>query len=274
LARYRLRQLDGDLTEQDLVAIDALYARSRGKHLPQPDMQDICDAALQGRLFVIARLDREHEICGIAGLFPIADCAFQSDENKHKVYELAGMVLDRELCGFGLQQLLIALRLMTLARGESTNVCVVSSVDAANVRSAENLKSCGLAVCDSPSWMRSIHRSWCDNESEVVDLIATPDTLAAQAAYLLKLDGNWTRKNRGTGEIEEISLHLDVRWLKDRSLLAALAERDSVEWDRTIPSERLLSVGEAWVRIQSRESREALATVAAEGKAPAQASAE
>jgi RimJ/RimL family protein N-acetyltransferase len=230
-----------------LAELDALYKSFRKSYLPMPDAQALWDAGEDGYLFVAERLqaNAKPRMVAAAGLFPVAIGRDNESAPIISVMELAGMVVNPdEIGGFGIQEIMIALRTLAVARGEVRNCCLIASVAAENTRSIANLEKCGLRQCKTPDWLQSIAGAWCPTGMSVVNLIVHPDALCSHAGLVLKLRqaGELRRVNKVTGVVETVNLQFCLNWVHDETnFLQALSGGDfSLDWEVDIPKIRLL----------------------------------
>lgn len=237
-----------------LPELNRLYASFRGNYLPVPDAQALWVAGEQGDLFGVERLDPAGPVLtGAAATFPLALC--QADAGGEiDVRELAGTVIDKAaLGGFGVQDVLISLRLVATARAYN-DCCVMAAVVRENDGSLRNIVGGGFLECEAPGWLRAAARAWCPEHLEVVNLVVPPQALARHARRLLDLVRNptLTRPNRSVlGTKESISIILDIGWLRDETeFLEEMAEGLVLDWATSIPLVRLLGKDGRWTEFR------------------------
>jgi hypothetical protein len=248
----RVRQFEAS----DLEAIDSFYGTRAGEFLPTPDIDQVFEAGQDGLLFVVDDL-RDGQLHAIAGLFPLAECR-TADGREVQVFELAGAALNGPTVGglrpHTLQEVLLWLRTVALARSEHRNACVMSTVVDANAPSLNALTRSGLVATEAPGWLISVRRSWCSrNLGAVTDLVLSPAAVCDHARNLTALFSapRLSRRHRDTSVEETCHLQFDVGWL--RSLppqVVRLVEGDAPDWESTLPPVRLVGQAPDWVEFR------------------------
>jgi hypothetical protein len=226
----------------DLHRVDAFYERHAGSFLPSPSMKEVAAAGEAG-LFLVAE-DEYGELQAVAGLFPLALC-LADDGREVQVYELAGMALNgARVGGLGphtLQDVLLWIRILTLAASEHTNVCVVTSVVAANSASLQAVRRAGFVESPTPGWMLASRRSWCaPSLGPVVDLVLQPSAVCVHADAFLQRPA-LTRENRETRETEFVVVESEEGWFRTfLEPIRALSRGAAPQWEAAIPSVELI----------------------------------
>ena len=167
--------------DADIPAITEFCDRHRGKWLPVPNAAEFKRAISEGWLFMAAetgRLVSCGSIHAVAGTFTYGERLADSGRSV-LVHELASMVVDGELGGLNplpMQQLMLALRIVALARALSEDACLLVSVAGGNVRSIENVLAVGATEFNAPAWLKDERSSWCSaaEVGAVRDFIVTP----------------------------------------------------------------------------------------------------
>jgi hypothetical protein len=250
MTRLRLRGFEA----ADLGRVDGFYAAHSRSYLPTPDADTIYHAGEDGRLFLVERSD-DGELVAVAGLFPLT-AARTADGREVQVYELAGMALNGAVVGglspHTLQDVLLWLRTVGLARSEHTNVCVTTSVVAANAASINAMARGGLRRVDPPGWLRSMRRTWCpSNLGEVSDFVLEPAVVCGHAEALRGFlgDPRLSRTGRATSRMEDFELEFSQSWLAEGRdhALQGLAAGAAPQWETEIPTVRLIGDPSHWI---------------------------
>lgn len=217
-------------------------------------MEHLFEAAEDGHLYVVERTTKAgKDIVAAAGLFRIATAEFVRGGNPIEVYELAGTVINGPVAGgFGLQKILTDIRVISMARAERENVCLITSVDAENTRSLSNVVEAGLIACDAPEWLNSVHRSWCGDRGAIRDLIVAPAAtmVMAKRVTTYRKPFRLERVNR-TGGIDRVIVSFQANWIQGDEPMNAIIGGETPDWSSEIPPIRLIGHGPNWIRLNS-----------------------
>lgn len=154
------------------------------------------------------------------------------------------MVIDPHALGsFGIQNILISLRLLATAR-VNDNCCVMAAVVRENARSLRNIESGGFQAGETPGWLKAAARGWCPEHLEVVNLVVPPQALTIHSRLILDLLLKPTRARPSRslpGTLETVSIDLDIGWVHDEvAFLEKMAAGYMVGWATSIPHTGLL----------------------------------
>lgn len=224
----------------DLVLAHDLYRQHAGAYLPVPDPDLLFEAAEDGQMF--GCWDGP-ALVAAAGLFLVGRC--RSDNGfAIAAYELAGLVVDPAVRGLrphGLQDVLVAVRALSLAAQQDGAVCLLSSVAAENTASWKSLERCGLTRLiekDVPQWLRDIRRTWLAGpDPAVFDHILPPGAMPGLHAMLRQALGAPAVQTRASSPGRTFALKLDGLADIERALRRKPA---SPSWESEVPPQRLL----------------------------------
>jgi hypothetical protein len=227
---------------QHISILQEFYSCNSRKYLPAPDADLLDDVVYDNSLFIV--VNRLEEIVAAAGVFPLCYAKSADEISILKVYELAGMALNPRVGGlnpFTIQDILISVRVLSLAAAQEKLLCLVSSVVNLNQRSSDSLMKMGFRREQSPPrWLRLLQQSWIvDDSVEVADFIFQPAAISACVKCLREaLAMPLHRVNRENGEVEEYRITLGV--LPDLNILMKHDFSSlMIQWETNLPTIRM-----------------------------------
>lgn len=157
------------------------------------------------------------------------------------VHELASMVVDGELGGLDplpMQQLMLALRIVALARALAEDACLLVSVAGGNVRSIRNVRAVGATEFDAPAWLEAQRSSWCSaaEVGAVRDFIVTPACfkIGVRSLGSFVADPSLFREDRTSRLRIERRFRTSIPWLTTQGL-DRLEAGDDPKWETSCP---------------------------------------
>ncbi|WP_029005054.1 hypothetical protein [Azorhizobium doebereinerae] len=225
----------------DLIQAHALYLEHAGDFLPIPDPDDLHDAMKDGQIFGCS--NRRGQLVAVGGTFFVARCR-RGGGQPVSVYELAGLVVHpdaRRLKPYGLQDVLVAVRAISLSLQQHTSVCLISSIATANNGSRKSMHRCGLMEIptqDVPQWLSDVRRTWLTGRApDVTDYIVPPQAVRQLRPLLRRALAGDATQDRGGGETSTYRL-----LLADQPELAdlTLPSPEAPEWETEVPPQRLI----------------------------------
>ena len=228
----------------DIPAITDFCDRHRGRWLPVPDDVGFRQAISDGWLFMAAETGCPvscDSIHAVGGTFTYGERPAEGSRSV-LVHELASMVVDGELGGLhptSMQQLMLTLRIVALARALAEDACLLVSVAGGNVRSIENVLAVGATEFNAPAWLEAERSSWCPatEVGAVRDFIVTPACFKAGVRRLgtFLAEPSLFREDRNSRLRIERRFRTSIPWLTTQAL-DRLETGDDPRWETSCPA--------------------------------------
>lgn len=231
-------------TGEDLVQADALYRAHSGRYLPIPDPDDTWASIDAGEVYGCFK--DGSQLVAVGGIYLVAN-ALDHNSKLIGIHEMAGLVVHPNLRGmrpYGLQDVLVAVRVAALAAGNSTGICLITSVADKNSGSRKSMQRCGLEMIPEatvPQWLKDVRRTWrTEDAPKVIDHIVLPSALPSLKRIFTAISAGVLTQAPENGTPVEYRLSIsdpgELELVLDRT-----ASLDG--WIQTVPQQRVINMG-------------------------------